>query len=148
MSKLFQAVLSGIFFTFILDFFLFLGIKENYIDFYKINVYYNILFADHQNIFVFGLFSLLTGVLIIYINNTKLKLLVLGMLFVASLSTLMPSVGYKTGEIMLMKKNVKYKNKNHTFIGDAYYVGRNDITFHDNELKKTIILNKHTEIEF
>ena len=51
MSKLIQALLTGIFITFILDFFIFLGIKQNYIDFYEIDVYYNILFADHQNIF-------------------------------------------------------------------------------------------------
>jgi len=36
MSKIVQAFLTGVFITFIFDFLIFLGIKENYIDFYKI----------------------------------------------------------------------------------------------------------------
>jgi len=53
MSKIVQMILSGMFFTFILDFFLFLGVKETYIDSHGIKLYYNILFADNQNIFIF-----------------------------------------------------------------------------------------------
>ena len=52
MSKLVQAFLSGAFFTFFLDFFLFLGMKLNYIDYYKIDLYYNPFFADNQNILI------------------------------------------------------------------------------------------------
>jgi len=52
MSKLIQAFLAGIFFTFFLDFFIFLGILLHYINFYEIDLYYNILFADNQNIFL------------------------------------------------------------------------------------------------
>ena len=142
MSKFVQAFLSGIFFTFILDFFLFLGIKENYIDFYEIDVYYNILFADHQNIFIYALFSIIIGALITYINNNKLSVITLGILFVLVSSTLIPSIGHKVGEMMLMKKDVTYKNAKYTFKGDAYYIGRKNITFYDYELKKIILLDK------
>ena len=57
MNKLFQAFLTGVFFTFILDFFLFLGIFLNYIKYYEIDLYYNILFADHQNIYIYLIFG-------------------------------------------------------------------------------------------
>jgi hypothetical protein len=142
MNKFVQALLSGIFFTFILDFFLFLGIKENYTDFYEIGVYYNILFADHQNIFIYALFSIIIGVLIVYVNNTKLSVFVLGIMFLLVTSTLIPSIGHKVGEMMLMQKDVIYKNAKYTFRGDAYYIGRDKITFYDYELKKIILLDK------
>ncbi|WP_372998921.1 hypothetical protein [Sulfurimonas sp.] len=142
MTKFFQAFLTGIFFTFLLDFFIFLGIKQNYIDFYEIDLYYNILFADHQNIYIYMLVSALIGFIVTYINNTKLSLIVIGFLSVLSLSTLIPTIGHGLGEMLLMKKNITYKDSKYTYIGDVYYDGRAKITFYDYELKKTIFLNK------
>ena len=75
MSKLVQALLTGIFITFILDFFIFLGIKQNYIDYYEIAVYYNILFADHQNIFIFISSSIALGLMVTYLHNKKITLI-------------------------------------------------------------------------
>ena len=141
MSKFVQAILSGIFFTFILDFFLFLGIKLNYIDFYNIDLYYNILFADNQNIYIFAVSSVVLGLLVMYAKN-KISIAIISLLFILVLSTLIPSIGHKTGEILLMKKNTVYKNAKYTFTGDAYYIGRKQITFYDYELKKIILLDK------
>ena len=142
MSKLVQALFSGIFFTFILDFFIFLGIKLHYIDFYEIGLYYNILFADNQNIFVFTAFTLLIGYLVIYLNSTKIKMYTVGLFFVLSFSTLIAPIGHGVGEMMLMSKEQTFHNTRHTFVGDVYYSGRKTITFYDNELKKIIILDK------
>ncbi|MFT7004964.1 MAG: hypothetical protein ACJAWW_002330 [Sulfurimonas sp.] len=142
MIKVFQALLSGIFFTFILDFFIFLGINNNYIEFNKIDVYYNILFADHQNIYIFSLVSVMIGIIFTYINNTKLTLIVIGTLSIFSFSTLIPAIGYGLGEMLLMEKNVAYKDKKYTYVGDVYYNGRTKITFYDYELKKIILINK------
>ncbi len=141
MSKLFQALLTGVFFTFILDFFIFLGIKQNYIDFHEINVYYNILFADHQNIYIYSVFSFIIGYLIIYVNNNKLSAIVVGaMFFIASL-TLIPALGHSLGEMVLMEKNVTLKTKKYTYKGDIYYRGRAKTTFYDYERQKTILFN-------
>ncbi|MDA3909145.1 MAG: hypothetical protein PF437_08650 [Sulfurimonas sp.] len=142
MTKVLQAFLTGIFFTFLLDFFIFLGIKNNYIDFYEINLYYNILFADNQNIYIFTAFSALLGFIITYVDNMKLSLGVFGFLFIISLSTLIPPIGNSLGEMLFMEKNVTYKNSKYTYTGDVYYDGRTKITFYDYELKKTILLNK------
>ena len=142
MSKFFQAFLTGIFFTFILDFFLFLGIKENYIDFYEIDLYYNILFADNQFWLLNGAVSLLLGFVIIYLNNNRVSAIVLGiLLFLVSL-TLVPSVGFTLGSKLFTQKDVRLHNDRHTFIGDIYYSGREKITFYDIELDKIIILEK------
>jgi len=142
MSKFIQALLSGMFFTFILDFFLFLGIKLNYIDFYEIDLYYNILFADNQNIYIYAILTTVLGFIITYVNNYKLSIGLIGFLLLLSSSTLIPNIGYGVGEALLMKKNVTYHDKKFTFIGDVYYDGRKQITFYDYELKKIILLKK------
>ncbi len=142
MSKLVQALLSGVFFTFILDFFIFLGVKLHYIDFYEIDLYYNILFADNQNVLLFTFFTLFIGYLVIYLNNVKVKLSIIGLLFLLSFSTLIEPIGRGVGESMFTQKNQTFQNSRHTFIGDVYYSGRKTITFYDIELQKTIILDK------
>jgi hypothetical protein len=142
MTKFVQALLSGIFFTFLLDVFLFLGIKLHYIDYHSIDLYYNILFADHQNIYIFAFFTFLIGLIITYVDNTKTSLIVVGSFFLIASSTFITPIGKKVGEIMLMKTNITFKDKKHTYIGDSYYNGRKFITFYDYELNKVIILDK------
>jgi len=141
MSRVIQALLAGMLFTFILDFFLFLGIKLNYIDKFEIDLYYNILFADNQNIFLYLLLSIIFGFLIIYANN-KISLLVTSIASLLIASTLIEPIGESVAEFMLMQKNVSLHYKNHTYIGDIYYKGRSDITFYDYKLEKIITLDK------
>ncbi|MBU0721478.1 hypothetical protein KJ877_09055 [bacterium] len=142
MSKFVQAFLSGLFFTFILDFFIFLGIKLHYVDLYEIDVYYNILFADHQNIYVYMFFTAVLGYMFTYLENTKFIAVTYATLFLLVSLTLFESVGNKVGKMLLMKENITLKSKKHTFRGDIYYDGRKKITFYDYELKKIILLNK------
>jgi len=141
-SKLVQALLTGTLITFILDFFIFLGIKQNYIDFYDINVYYNILFADHQNIYIFTLCSIFLGLMVSYFPSKNINLLILSILSLLSLSTLFSSVGYGVGEYMLMSKNQTFRDAKHSFVGDVYYNARENIIFYDYELEKIITLQK------
>ncbi len=142
MTKLVQAFLTGIFITFILDFFIFLGVFSNYIKFHEIDVYYSILFWDYQNIYIYLILSAIFGFLVTYINRDKLSLSVIGFLFFISLSTLIPSIGHALGEMFYMKKNVTYNDNRYTYVGDVYYDGRAKITFYDYELKKIILLDK------
>jgi len=142
MTKLTQALLSGILFTFLIDTFLFLGLKLHYIDYYEIDLYYNILFADHQNIYIFSFFSLMIGFIITYIDNAKVSIIVVGSLFLLASATFITPIGKSVGEFMLMEKNIILKDKKHMYIGDSIYNGRKFITFYDYELKKVIILDK------
>ena len=142
MSKFFQAFLTGIFFTFILDFFIFLGIKLNYIDFYEIDLYYNILFADNQCFILYAIVSAIIGYVVIYVNDNKKSAIVLGVLLFTTTLTLIPPVGYKLGEMMLMQKNSTLQDERHTYVGDIYYDGRSRVTFYDYNLKKVINLDK------
>ncbi len=142
MSKFFQALLTGIFFTFILDFFIFLGIKLNYIDFYEIDLYYNILFADNQCFILYAVVSAIIGYIVIYLNNNKTSAIVLGVLFFITALTLIPPIGNKLGEMVLMQKDTTLQDERHTYVGDIYYDGRSRVTFYDYNLKKVINLDK------
>lgn len=141
MSKVFQALLSGIFFTFILDFFLFLGIKQNYIEKLDINLYYNILFADNQNIFIFFIFSAFIGYITLY-RTHKISLIILGSLFLLSLSTLINPIGFSLGEMILMEKNKTLQTNKFLYRGDIYYNGRSKIYFYDYKLDKILAIDK------
>ena len=142
MSKFIQAFLAGALMSLIFDFFIFLGLKKNYIDFYKIDLYYNTLFRDNQNIFIYLFFTVLCGYFIMYNNSNKIKLTLIGALFITSASTLIPSFGYALGEQLFMQKNQTFHSKKHTFHGDVYYIGRKNISFYDYDLQKIILLQK------
>ena len=142
MSKLVQAFLTGVFFTFFIDFFLFLGIKLNYIDLYEIDLYYNILFADNQNIYIYLFFTILFGYIITYLESVRIGFIVIGGLFVLSLTTFIPLIGHSMGVLILQTKNVSFHDSRHIYRGDVYYNGRRTITFYDTDIKKIITLQK------
>jgi len=142
MTKFFQAFLSGVFFTFFLDFFLILGMKLNYIDYYNIDLYYNPFFADNQNIYIYLLFTTIFAILITYVENTKLSIFVIGSLFIASLSTFIHPIGHAIASRIFIQKNVEIQTKRFSYKGDIYYEGREHIHFYDYELKKIIHIKK------
>ena len=104
-TKLVTALLAGAFFTFFLDFFLFLGLFLNYIQAQEIDVYYNILFADHQSFFLFFLGVSVFGYLFIFLKNMKIAAIIFGLSFAFINLGLIPSVGHSCGEMMFEKKN-------------------------------------------
>ncbi|MCK9455089.1 hypothetical protein [Sulfurimonas sp.] len=142
MNKFIQAFVSGLFITFILDFFLFLGIFLNYINFYNIDLYYNILFADNQNGYLFFSSTIILGYLAVYVKNYKIALIVVAVLFFMTLLTLFSSVGHALGEALFMKKNSTIETKNRVYIGDVLYDGRREITLFDYRLNKKIKISK------
>ena len=142
MIKAFQAFLAGIFFTFILDFFFFLGIHLHYIRYYEIDVYYNILFADHQNIFLYLLSTVLLGYLTIYTKNAKRAALILAGLFAVVLLSLVPPVGNAMGKMLLMKKDQTLYDSRYRYHGDIFYDGRDAVWIYDDELQQIVKIPK------
>jgi len=142
MSKLVQAFLSGMFITFLLDFFLFLGIFQNYIRVHEIDLYYNILFADNQSLVLFLFFSIFLGYIFLYLS-TKIALVTIGALALLSLSTLITPIGNSVAEVILMKKDVVLNMQKYSYQGDILYDGREYITFYDYRFKKVLELEKN-----
>ncbi len=143
MSKLTLALLSGMFFTFILDFFLFLSFKLHYIDVYGIDLYYNILFADNQNGFLFLLFTIILGYLSVYFKNMTITAAILGVLLSGVIAlNIVPSLGKRVATMVLMKPDQRLFDGRHIYHGDIYYDGRNEIYMYDNDLKRIITIEK------
>ncbi|MEA3523755.1 MAG: hypothetical protein U9R50_12385 [Campylobacterota bacterium] len=142
MSKVVQAFLIGSVITFILDFQFFLGIKLHYLDYYEIDEYYNILFADHQNLLYLIPLVILTGLVTMYINSTKFILSVLGVVTAITLLVFIPSIGERVGAYVLQKDNVRYEDARYIYKGTLYYEGRYKITLFDDELQRLITLDK------
>ena len=142
MNKAIQALLTGMFITFILDFFLFLGVLLHYIEFYKINLYYNILFVDNQNWYLFFSLSIIFGWMVIYIKNYKISLIPIVIISIFTSLTLFEDFGYTAGETMFMKKNITLRSAKFTYVGNIIYDGREEITFYLSEHDKIITLKK------
>ncbi len=145
MSKIIQIILVGVFFTFIADFFFFLGIKLHYIDVLGIEVYYNVLFVDNQKWYIFFGVSLIVGLLIHY-TPMQVYLPIMILFYFLVFFALYHPVGEALGEWLFMKENVTLHNDKFTFRGDILYIGREKIYFFDKDLNKMIELKK-TEIK-
>jgi hypothetical protein len=124
MIKATQAFLAGLFFAFILDFFFFLGIQLHYIDYYGIDVVYNLLFADHQSWIVFFLLTLLLGYLTIYLHNLRKAALILALVFALDLTLLLPPVGRAAGALLFQQPDTTLYDSRYRYRGTLYYEGR------------------------
>lgn len=142
MSKTLIALLTGMLITFIVDFFLFLGMKLNYFDFYEIEIFYNVLFADNQDFTLFFTSSIVFGFIVIFVANKKLTLTLISILTIVSIAPLFSDIGKSLGKEVFMKKDQTFNEAKHSFYGDVYYDGRRTIHFYDNELNRIIILQK------
>jgi hypothetical protein len=142
MIKAVQAFLAGIFFTFILDFFFFLGIHLHYINRHGIDVYYNVLFADHQSLPLYLAMTAVLGYLTIYTEQPRRAALTLAGLFAVVLLGLIPPVGNAVGKAVLMKKDQTLYDHRYRYHGDVYYDGREALWIYDDELRRIIKLTK------
>jgi len=143
-SKLATAFIAGTFFTFFLDFFFILGLFLNYIEAQNIDVYYNILFADHQNIFIFMSGVIVFGYLFIFFKNTKIATLIFGICFALVNLTQIPSIGKSMGVNLFQQENKIINEGSHQYIGHIVYEGRSVIWFYDDELKNIIEINRES----
>lgn len=140
-SKLGSAFFAGMFFTFFLDFFFILGLFLNYIQAQEIDVYYNVLFADHQNIFLYAAGVIIFGYLFLFYNTKRAVIIFVTSLVVVNL-TQIPSVGKYVGQMMFSQENKIISSGKHTYIGTIVYEGRDKLWFYDDELKEIITLEK------
>ncbi len=143
MSRFFQALLTGMFFTFILDFLFLLAVQLHYLDRYGIKEFYNVLFAEHQDLLYLLPPVLILGFVLIYLDNLKIALFTLILAFAPIVAGLLLSdVGEYYGRILLQKENVRYSDGRFVYQGTLYYEGRKQVTLFDDELQRLITLEK------
>lgn len=141
-SKLGSAFLAGMFFTFFLDFFFILGIFLNYIQAQGIDVYYNVLFADHQSFILFFSGVLVFGYLFLFFRSTKIAAIIFAICFTIVNLTQIPSIGHDVGAMLLAQEDKVITVGSHTYIGTIVYKGRDTVWFYDEELEKIITFKK------
>jgi hypothetical protein len=118
-----------------------LGLFLNYIQAQEIDVYYNVLFADHQNIFIYAAGVIIFGYLFLFYNTKRAVIIFVISLAVVNL-TQISSVGKSVGEMMFAQENKIISSGKHTYIGTVVYEGRDKLWFYDDELKEIITLEK------
>ncbi len=137
-TKLVTAFITGVFFTFFLDFFFILGLFLNYIQAQEIDVYYNVLFADNQNIFIYMIGVIIFGYLFIFFKNTKIAASVFLLSLIVVNLTQIPSVGKSVGSSLFQEDNKIINRDKHQYIGHIVYRGRYTVWFYDDELENII----------
>jgi len=141
-NKLATAFFAGVFFAFFLDFFFILGLFLNYIQAQDIDVYYNILFADHQSYIVFFTLVVIFGYLFIFFPSTKIATIIFGVCFAIVNLVQIPDIGFYMGQMMFEKQNKIIQEGKYTYVGKTVYEGRDTIWFYEDELKKIIEIQK------
>jgi len=136
--KLVTAFLAGAFFTFFLDFFFILGLFLNYIQAQDIDVYYNVLFADHQSYLLFFTGVVIFGYLFIFFPSTRFATIAFGVCFAFVNLTQIPSIGFYMGQVMFEKENQIITEGEYQYIGKIVYEGRKITWFYEDELNRII----------
>ena len=139
-NRILGSLFMGFIFISILDFLYFIGLKLNYFDFYKIDVYFNVLFVDNQNFYILAPLSLIVGYLLMYSKLAKLFLKIYVIIILVSATTLYEPIGKSLGETVFLKDNQRFKFGSTTFSGATLYEGRTDIYIYRKDLAKTIKL--------
>ncbi len=142
-NRIWGSLFMGLIFISILDFLYFIGLKLNYFDFYKIDVYFNVLFYDNQNFYILIPLALIVGYMLMYSSLAKSFMKAYIIIIILSTSTLYEPIGKSLGETLFQKDNQRFKFGSTTFSGATLYDGRTNIYIYRKELTKTVKLDKN-----
>ncbi len=140
-SKIINSFFLGLIFVLLLDFLIFIGIKINYIDFYNIKVYYNVLFVDNQSYILLFVLSAFFGYLISNKKSIRVFAYIYIFLIFIALSTLYSPIGKSLGELLFQKNSLSFKVGKITFKGDLLYRGRKQTYIYRKDINKVIKLS-------
>jgi len=141
-NRILGSLFMGFIFVSILDFLYFIGLKLNYFDFYKIDVYFNVLFFDNQNFYILIPLAFVVGYMLMYSKLAKQFLKIYVLVIVLSATTLYEPIGKSLGETVFLQDNQRFKFGSTTFSGATLYEGRTNIYIYRTDLAKTIKLTK------
>ena len=135
---LMSIIVYGSFFSFIIDFFFFLGIKFHYLDFYGVNVYFNPFFAYNENYLYFILKAIVLGFL--YLQKAFINKVLFILIVLACVLPMIPKFGYELGSYIFYKKN--FQEDKNGFSLDLIYDGKKKYFLIDTNTKELISIKK------
>jgi len=144
-TKVFNSFFLGLILYLILDFLVFIGIKTNYLDYYHIKEYYNVLFVDHQNYIILVIISFVFGYLMMQKKSAKAFAFFYIFLIVLSFSTFLTPIGRSIGEYLFRKNDLVFRLGKVKFSGDLLYKGRVYTYIYRKDINKVIKL-KNSEL--
>ncbi len=140
--RIFNSLFIGLAFVSLLDFLYFIGIKLNYFNFYKIDVYFNVIFIDNQNFYVLIPSLFIVGYLVLYGRFSKFFMRIYIVCAILSISSLYEPIGQYFAKKEFMRENQTFQVGTIKFNGDLLYNGRKYTYIYRKDLSKTIkILN-------
>ena len=140
-NRILGSLFMGFIFVSILDFLYFIGLKLNYFDLYKIDVYFNVLFVDNQNFYILVPLSFILGYLLMYSPFVKIFMKIYIVTILLFVTTIYEPIGKTLGETVFLKQNQRYKLGSTTFSGATLYEGRESIYIYRKDISKTIKLS-------
>ena len=142
MNKILSLILIGTLVTFIFDFLIILTAKINYLDFYGIHTYYNQLFFDTQNGFIFFIGILIYGGVFVLFDNIKISMSIFFISFLVVLTFFIPTNGYNIGAYIFKSENHIYKRFGIMKKGDILYENFEKYYIYDKDTENIIVINK------
>lgn len=142
MSAFIQAILSGIFFTLVFDFFIYLSIWFYYIQAQEIKEYFNPFFWDNQNIILLTTVALFLSIVFGVFNKIVKNSIIALLLIISLFATVYQPFGFYLGELILKQDYTTFKDSRYTYHGYIIYEGRQEIYFYDTDVNQTFQLNK------
>ncbi|MDN5376718.1 MAG: hypothetical protein PWQ42_14 [Sulfurospirillum sp.] len=146
-ARLINAFLIGVGFVSIIDFLLFIGLKINYFDAYKIKEYFNTIFIDNQNFYLLLPLSLIVGYLLFYSQFSKLFMRVYLVVLCLSFLSIYEPIGKELGHQIFLEENLRFKVGETTFSADLLYKGRSKTYLYRKDIDKFVVLSNE-ELEY
>ena len=142
MSKLLSIMIIGSLLALVPFFFFFIGVKINYIDFYEIKEYYNVIFVDQISWKLFGVMALLLGLLFALPKKLYFSGTIFLIVMFLSMATLHDAIGKRAGDRLFSKQKRHIKIGQWTYSGTLLYEGRNHLYLLSDEYNKTLTFQK------
>ncbi|MBE0491645.1 MAG: isoleucyl-tRNA synthetase [Sulfurospirillum sp.] len=140
--KFINAFLMGIAFISLLTFLFFIGLKIHYFEYYGIKEYFNIIFVDNLNFYIYPLVAFFVGYAILYSGFINFFLKVYIALVFLSAASIYQPIGLMVGEKLFMQKDLRLKFGSIVFSADMLYAGREKIYLYRQDLAKMVTLDK------
>lgn len=129
-ALLIRSLFFGSLLVLMLDAIVFIAIKVNYFDYYEITEFYNVIFIDAQNLWLFFGASLLLGYLFFDSVMGKFMQIFYVVLLLGAMVTFYEPLGQTIAHQLFYHEDARLNIDNrHEVMADVYYVGRNYIYF-------------------
>jgi hypothetical protein len=145
MSRILSFTFIMLFTPLLPSFFFFIGLKLNYIDFYGITEYYNVIFVDQMPWIIYWISGVVLATLFSF-SSKKFAAIILIVLTLSSTLMFIPTIAHDLSKDLFSKEPFQIVKKPWTYKGTLLYEGR-DNYYLLNEENQRVMTFKKDEID-